>query len=312
MKPTLDQIRGAIFGSAIGDAMGSAFENLDGYAVAMIEAGGPTVYYPGQPGSLMWFHKPGDVSDDTYMSIGVLQGLFVSSSPLNVEAVEKAFQRWFVGPRFSKSAPGIATTKGLSRRSPVPSEGNGTVMKAHVSGIMFDDPKMASNHAQAVGRITHKSEIEDHNEAAAALVVYAQRYALTEKDLSYDGLQAFIEKHQTMKDWALQELFDKSKAITDEQIAKKVHISGWSWDTAAWSVRILMKEPNDLIAALRLAIVCGGDTDTTAAVVGGIVGARVGYDSIPAPFIKGLMVADELHREIDACLKRKNTRIKKA
>ncbi len=42
---------------------------------------------------------------------------------------------------------------------------------------------------------------------------------------------------------------------------------------------------DDFQKAVTAAIECGGDADTTAAIVGGIVGARVGKDGIPAELI---------------------------
>ena len=39
---------------------------------------------------------------------------------------------------------------------------------------------------------------------------------------------------------------------------------------------------------MTTAVSCGGDADTTAAIVGGIVGARVGRDQIPDEWIDGI------------------------
>jgi hypothetical protein len=49
-----------------------------------------------------------------------------------------------------------------------------------------------------------------------------------------------------------------------------------------------LRYPNDLRAALSSVIRCGGDTDTTAAIVGGVVGARVGKAGIPHVWLSGL------------------------
>ena len=46
--------------------------------------------------------------------------------------------------------------------------------------------------------------------------------------------------------------------------------------------------PKDFRSAVMAVIKCGGDTDSTAAIVGGIVGATVGNAGIPAEWIDGL------------------------
>jgi hypothetical protein len=46
--------------------------------------------------------------------------------------------------------------------------------------------------------------------------------------------------------------------------------------------------PSDYRSAVTSAIACGGDADTTAAIVGGIVGAAVGKQGIPDEWLTGL------------------------
>ena len=49
-----------------------------------------------------------------------------------------------------------------------------------------------------------------------------------------------------------------------------------------------LSNQSDYRAAVSSSIECGGDADTTAAIVGGIVGARVGQEGIPAEWMTGL------------------------
>jgi hypothetical protein len=46
--------------------------------------------------------------------------------------------------------------------------------------------------------------------------------------------------------------------------------------------------PDDFKMAAIAAIECGGDADTTAAIVGGIVGTHVGKEGIPTELISGI------------------------
>jgi ADP-ribosyl-[dinitrogen reductase] hydrolase len=58
--------------------------------------------------------------------------------------------------------------------------------------------------------------------------------------------------------------------------------------TVPVAVHAWLAHPEDFRAAVLAAVRCGGDTDTLAAIVGGIVGARVGRAGIPAEWLSGL------------------------
>ncbi len=62
---------------------------------------------------------------------------------------------------------------------------------------------------------------------------------------------------------------------------------------------------SDFRSALESIIACGGDTDTNAAMVGGILGTSLGVDSIPTQWVDRLLLAplsiqsiDELARQV--------------
>jgi len=56
-----------------------------------------------------------------------------------------------------------------------------------------------------------------------------------------------------------------------------------------WSAAFWLQHQEDFRAAVLDVVRCGGDTDTTAAILGGIVGARVGKRGIPQGWLDGLM-----------------------
>jgi hypothetical protein len=65
-------------------------------------------------------------------------------------------------------------------------------------------------------------------------------------------------------------------------------VSGYVYHTVPVAIQAWLRDPRDLRAAVEGVIRCGGDTDTTAALVGGIVGAGVGKAGIPADWLAGL------------------------
>lgn len=303
-----DKAKGAVFGAALGDSLGSPFEMLRAGAVQAIVPGGPEVLMKGQAGSLMFYHVAGDVSDDTFMSLGVLRGMHRSASTLSMRKIEKEFQLWMAGPNFGKSGPGIATTKALSSHRPASSEGNGACMKSHVSAAMIDDTRQALSHAQLVAEITHKSQVEGNNEAGARLTVYAGRYAAAETAPSLVGLITFIAQYEDITEEPMATYLTKTGQLLDSEFFLKTSgVSGWVFDTVTYAVAIWLYAPKTYLDPVRLAIACGGDTDTLACVVGGISGAHVGFEAIPEYLREGLLpeVKKDLLTSFEDCWARK-------
>jgi ADP-ribosyl-[dinitrogen reductase] hydrolase len=65
-------------------------------------------------------------------------------------------------------------------------------------------------------------------------------------------------------------------------------VSGFIEHTVPAAMAIVAQYPNDFRAAIQAIIALGGDTDSTAAIVGGVLGARLGRDQIPEDWIAGL------------------------
>jgi ADP-ribosylglycohydrolase len=65
-------------------------------------------------------------------------------------------------------------------------------------------------------------------------------------------------------------------------------VSGYIYHTMAAVVHEWLIRPRDFRGAVTAIIALGGDTDTTAAILGGIIGAGVGKDGIPGEWIDGI------------------------
>ena len=65
-------------------------------------------------------------------------------------------------------------------------------------------------------------------------------------------------------------------------------ISGYIYHTVPVVIHTWLTHQQDYQNAILNIIRCGGDTDTTAAILGGIIGANVGKDGIPQVWIDGL------------------------
>ena len=63
-------------------------------------------------------------------------------------------------------------------------------------------------------------------------------------------------------------------------------ISSSSVQTCIFSIYCFLCIPDFYLSSVCMAIRAGGDTDTTASIVGGIVGARLGIESVPSYFVE--------------------------
>jgi len=66
-------------------------------------------------------------------------------------------------------------------------------------------------------------------------------------------------------------------------------VSGYALHTVPVALLAWMRHGDDFRAAVTETIRCGGDTDSTAAIVGGLVGAGLGAEGIPADWTERLL-----------------------
>jgi hypothetical protein len=65
-------------------------------------------------------------------------------------------------------------------------------------------------------------------------------------------------------------------------------VTGYAYHTVPVALHAWFRHGDDYRQAVLGVIACGGDTDTTAAIVGGIVGAGAGKEGIPAEWLANL------------------------
>jgi ADP-ribosyl-[dinitrogen reductase] hydrolase len=66
-------------------------------------------------------------------------------------------------------------------------------------------------------------------------------------------------------------------------------VSGYMYHTVPVALYAWLRSPDDFRTAVQSAIRCGGDTDSVAAIVGGLVGIRVGKAGIPPEWLRGVI-----------------------
>jgi ADP-ribosylglycohydrolase len=73
-----------------------------------------------------------------------------------------------------------------------------------------------------------------------------------------------------------------------DSMGQATGVSGYTYHCVPVAIHAWLRNPRDFRTAIIETVACGGDTDTTAAIVGGIVGSSVGKAGIPAEWISGI------------------------
>ncbi len=280
----------------MGDSVGLPFENLSRRSVAKLAR---------LPLAQSLLFGRGLLSDDTEHTQMVLLSL-LEAGP-DVEHFRRRLAsrlRWWLlaGPPGVGSATARAILKlwvGIAPTSSgVFSAGNGPAMRAAVIGVAWgDEPGRLVDMVQASTRLTHtEPKAFDAALAVAVAARCARQGAFTAADAAFAtwerafrvasprpsamAAEIALLREAVAQGWSLQALVDRLGCAQG--------VSGYALHTVPAALYAWMLSSGDLRQAVTSIVQCGGDTDSTAAIVGGIVGAGVGPDGVPPDWLARL------------------------
>ncbi len=229
------------------------------------------------------------------------------------------------GELFARRAPGITCMSALqgggngTLEEPVNnSKGCGGVMRVAPIGIYFLDcePWSAGDAALLGARaaaITHGHELGWL--PAAALVHIVRSLASGEQTDVLSAVRAALEAMPGLFPGAVHmeeflAIMEKAVSLSRQDVddLTAIHALGEGWvaeETLAIAVYCALKYPRDFEKAMIASVNHSGDSDSTGAVTGNILGAFLGYDALPDFYLRELELrevilelADDLCREI--------------
>lgn len=169
-------------------------------------------------------------------------------------------------------------------------------MRAAIIGVALDDLDQLVEFVRASSRMTHTDEKAEYGAIAVALAArHARRDDAIEPTRFVDQLSDLIANDESG-----HELIELLAAATDSvsngestsdfaiRLGLEKGVTGYTYHTIPIAIHAWFSHPRDYHSAVTAAIRCGGDTDTVAAIVGGIVGTTVGESGIPDEWINGL------------------------
>ncbi|MEE8575294.1 MAG: ADP-ribosylglycohydrolase family protein [Thermodesulfobacteriota bacterium] len=291
-----DSIIGCVLGTAVGDALGLPYEGLPRKRQFRL--------YKDING-YRFFLGRGMVSDDTEHTCMVAEALIEAGgdSSLFARSLARRMRYWLLT---LPAGAGLGTLRAVIKlwlgfspeKSGVFTAGNGPAMRSAIIGVACgDDYGKLKEFVRASTVITHSDPKAYYGALAVALAahmsskgqdVYSLDYleALTEL-LAGVGAEEFLALMNTMT--ASVRMGEKSCDYAATTLDQAEGVSGYIYHTVPVAIHAWLSCQDNFKTSLRWVIRLGGDTDTTAAILGGIIGARIGKEGLPPALLEGLM-----------------------
>lgn len=274
-----DKIRGALYGVAVGDALGGPLEFMSAEGIEKTH-GRVTEMIGGG-----WLHlTPGEVTDDTQMTLDVARGI-VENPEDPVPAIGQNFINWFktmpkdVGSTCATAIQIAIANKATSTRDWLEcaamthrnlggkSAGNGALMRTIYPALYYANPNKMARAVNDIARMTHLSQ-------ASA-------------DICLDYCDAVRDV-----------IFGKNPLAAIRATYYEPGVAPTGYVVNTWSNAIeCIINTETFEDAIVEAVNRGGDADTVAAITGGLAGAYYGFENIPERWVIRLDL--KLQQELD-------------
>ena len=236
------------------------------------------------------------VSDDTEHTIHVVRSLITSKlKPDQFERhLARSFRWWLAG---FPAGVGFATLRAIIKlwfgfppdRSGVFSAGNGPAMRSAILGIAFgEDAEVLSDWVLCSTRITHSDPKAFFGALAVALAAHLSSLSRNVLPQHFVHIvSTSLAKYEStefvklMSQAASSAQCNQSVGSFAESLGSRFGISGYMYHTVPCVIQTWLRYQEDFVGGLQEILCAGGDTDTSGAILGGIIGARVGKAGIP-------------------------------
>lgn len=319
-----DAIRGCMLGGAVGDALGAPVEFMSKAAIQHKFGN------DGVQGYVEFSDGIGAITDDTQMALFTAEGILRANVRVREKGicgpasiVKHAYLRWLKTQGYAPDipedflnsgwlikekqlfairAPGMTCLSSLEQnttRAANNSKGCGSVMRMAPVGLFFD-PETAYEYGCNFSAITHGHRTGITAGGAFAMLISFLRYGKS-LNTSLD----LVEKHLE----SIPDASETLEAIRKARTANGITELGAGWvaeEALAIGIYCALHYQWDFEAGVLAAVNITGDSDSTGAIAGHILGILNGENAIPEEWRKNLreyaivsQVADDLHTKFE-------------
>lgn len=319
--------RGCLLGCAVGDALGAPveFQSL----ASIRERFGPA----GITEFARSYGRLGAITDDTQMTLFTAEGLLRAQTrsltkgtchPPSVMA--HAYARWLftqgevsrgrfkppfdgwlvtVPELHDRRAPGntcvsalVAPEFGTTDAPTNGSKGCGAVMRMAPVGILLRDPGEAFAHGCDFGAITHghPSGYLAAGAVSAIIAALAGGKELSEAVYVARGILAERPGHEECTRSLDHAFAADAEGSPSADVVQGLGVGWVAEEALAIAVYCALAADSDFEAGVRLAVNHSGDSDSTGAIAGAVLGTMLGEEAIPERWLDALELRDVIGR----------------
>lgn len=290
-RDTRDAGLGCLLGALVGDAAGAPLEFL-----GRTPSTEDVEWAMGMPGGGVWRVAPGQITDDGELTLCLARGL-MGADGFELERIARKYAAWIQSDPFdigntTRSSLGCfeqerwhrvvesegyaaAMTQAAALRC-MESKANGSLMRATPLGIWgyrFSDERLAG-YAVRDSSLSHPNQSCCHAVASYTLAVGHLVANPGDRDGAFARADTWARANacQEVCDWLDDARRDRTPPCTPQDGFVRIAF------THAFAH---LKRATPYRQAIAETLAGGGDTDTNACIVGGLVGAACGVDRIP-------------------------------
>lgn len=326
MNKLLDRFKGCILGGAVGDALGYPIEFMSEDEI---------FFTYGENGITEYNLNNGvtEISDDTQMTLFTIDGLLLSDGD-EIESLRKCYIDWAntqmgeinigiegysnlmnIKELFSSRDPGRTClmsiwngANGTLENQINNSKGCGGIMRTAPIGLYFKNKSLKETVllAAKASALTHSHELAYLSSAMFSVIIAC----IVHYNMNIEGTiiksievvkECFVDKEYI---YELIEIVEKALNLSKENIEdlEAIHILGEGWvaeETLAIAIYCSLKYSNNFEKGIIASVNHNGDSDSTGAVTGNILGAYLGIDRISNNFLKNLEIRNVIEDMAD-------------
>lgn len=331
----MDRMMGAVFGSALGDCLGLSTEFTDAdYASFVLDSPISILWNSLHSWNNSDIFQRGTVTDDTEQAIMLMRTLGDCNGELNLAHFANLMMLW-MKKGISEHGQKHALDVGGTTRDAITSQdfikdplrgsmkrtsktvGNGCAMRtAPIGCFKFWDQNTVAKYALNFGCVTHFSAVCGVGTVLTSLLIAEQIKRASSKKkqspLNNEDIEKLIDQsieivENAMKpNFNLQENLKELHYFLKAQEFEQLDLSGKKTGhvlKAVGAAVLSLRKGMNFEEAMEEVIRWAGDADTNAAVVGGVIGAAVGFSKIPHDMMKYLFTGHWLFVEFERMCK---------